>query len=106
MLPGVSLKVLSKTDGPVPGYETVIVEIEIGPGTTVQRHTHPGIESTYLIEGEGELSIDGQPKLSLKAGEAFQVPPGLVHGVQIGDRKAKVCSTLVVEKGKPLVLPV
>ncbi len=106
MLPGVSLKVLQQMDGPVPGYVTVIVEIEVGAGTTVPRHTHPGIESTYVIEGGGDLMVEGQPSRALKPGEAFQMPPDVVHSVKIGDQKAKVCSTLVVEKGKPLVSPV
>ncbi|MGP0093261.1 MAG: cupin domain-containing protein [Xanthobacteraceae bacterium] len=105
MLPGVSLKILRQTDGPVPGYVTTVVEIEIEGGTAVVRHTHPGIESTYVIEGGGELNVEGQPSRILRPGDAFQVPPGVVHSVQIGDRKTKVCSTLVVEKGKPLVSP-
>ena len=105
MLPGVSLKILQKSDGPLPGYETVIVEIEVEGGVTVGRHTHPGIESTYVIEGSGELTVEGEPSRMLSPGQAFQVPPGVVHSVKIGDRKARVCSTLTVEKGKPLVSP-
>jgi hypothetical protein len=41
----------------------------------------------------------------VRTGEAFQVPPHAVHRIKIGDRNAKACSTLVVEKGKPLVIP-
>jgi len=103
MLPGVSLKVLLRSDGPLPGYETVILELEIEAGTTVGRHTHPGIESTYVIEGAAELLVDGQPARMLKPGDAFQIPPNLPHSVNIGEYKAKACSTLIVEKEKPLV---
>jgi quercetin dioxygenase-like cupin family protein len=107
MLPGISLKILQRMDGRVSGYETVIVEIEVESGTVVPCHTHPGIESTYVVEGEAGPSIDGQSDCRrLKPGEAFQVPPGVVHRVAIGDRRAKACSTLVLEKGKPLVSPV
>jgi quercetin dioxygenase-like cupin family protein len=105
MLPGVSLKVLSKMDGPAAGYEVLTVQIEIAAGTLVPPHTHPGVESTYVLEGLGELRIDGEPPRSLKAGDAFQVPPDQVHCVQIGGKTARVCSTLVVRKGEPLVSP-
>jgi quercetin dioxygenase-like cupin family protein len=103
MLPGVSLKVLNKIDGPMPGYEVVIVQIDIAPGTLVPPHTHPGVESTFVLEGSGELRIDGEPARLLKPGDAFQAPPDRIHCVQIGDETARVCSTLVVRKGEPLV---
>jgi hypothetical protein len=66
---------------------------------------HPGIESTYVVEGEAELLIDGQTNRVVHAGDAFQVPPNTVHGVKIGDRNAKACSTLVVEKEGLLSFP-
>jgi quercetin dioxygenase-like cupin family protein len=104
-LPGVSLKVLQQMDGPMPGYVTVVVKLEVAAGTVVGRHTHPGIESTYVVEGDVELLIDRQPPRLVHAGEAFQIPPHIVHSVKIGNKNAKACSTLVVEKGKPLVSP-
>jgi hypothetical protein len=42
---GVTRKILSQSDGPVPGYVTVLVEATIEAGVPVGRHTHPGIES-------------------------------------------------------------
>ena len=42
---GVTRKILSQTDGPAAGYETVLVEATIEAGSAVGRHTHPGIES-------------------------------------------------------------
>ena len=47
--PGVTRKILSQTDGPMPGYVTIIAEAEIEPGIKVARHTHPGIESSYIL---------------------------------------------------------
>lgn len=105
MLPGVSLKVLHKMEGPTPGYEVVMVQIEIAAGTLVPPHTHPGIESTYVLEGSGELRVDGEALRLLNPGDAFQAPPDRVHSVKIGDQTARVCSTLVVRKGEPLVSP-
>lgn len=104
-MPGVNLRVLSKIDGPVEGFETVIVEIDVPAGLVVGRHSHPGVETTYILEGSGELTIDGDATRVVARGEAFQVPLGRIHTVKIGEKDAKVCSVLVVEKGKPLVIP-
>jgi len=104
--PGLKRKILSQTDGPMPGYTTIIAEVEIEPGVLVARHTHPGIESGYVVEGSFELPIQGQPTRMVKAGDGFQVPPYTPHaGAKNGPTKAKITSTYVVEKGKPLASP-
>ena len=105
-MPGVSMRVLARSEGPMPGYETVVIELNVPAGTAVGRHMHPGLETTYVVEGEADLFIDGQPDRRIGPGEAFQVPPNVVHRVTVGARNAKACSTLVVEAGKPLVIPV
>ena len=87
------------------GYETVMVEIEVAAGTLVAPHTHPGIESTFVLEGGRQLHVDGQSPRTLGQGDAFQAPPNTVHFVQVGHRKARVCSTLVVRKGEPMTSP-
>src|SRR6266540_2732584 len=101
--PGVTRKILSKTDGPTPGYVTLLVEAEIEAGVTVGRHTHPGIESAYVLEGGFELPIEGQPTRMLKPGDGFQVPAATPHaGGKPGAAKSRILITYVVEKGKPL----
>lgn len=103
---GVKRTTLSQMDGPMPGYVTINMEVEIDAGVTVARHTHPGIESSYLLEGNLELPIEGQPTRMLKAGDGFQVPPNTPHaGGKPSDKKAKLAITYVVEKGKPLASP-
>lgn len=84
---------------------TLLVTAEIAAGATVARHTHPGIESTYIIDGACELSVHGMPDRKLKTGEGFQIPPGAPHGVKNGDRPTKLAITYIVEKGKPLASP-
>jgi quercetin dioxygenase-like cupin family protein len=104
--PGVTRKILSQIDGPVPGYVTIIVEAEIEAGVTVARHTHPGVESAYILEGGLELPIEGQPTRMVKQGDGFVIPPATPHaGGKNGDRKTRIASTYVVEKGKPLASP-
>ena len=103
---GVNRKILSKTDGPTAGYETVLVEAEIEAGVAIGRHTHPGVESAYVLEGGFELPIQGMETRMLKAGDAFQVPPNTPHaGGKAGTAKTRVLITYVVEKGKPLASP-
>ena len=103
---GVTRKVLSQTDGPTPGYVTLLVEATIEAGVVVGRHTHPGIESAYVLEGGFELPIQGQPTRTITAGDAFQIPPETPHGGgKPGAAKSRVLITYVVEKGKPLASP-
>ena len=104
--PGLKRKLLAQMDGPVPGYVTINAEVEIGPGVLIARHTHPGIESGYLLEGGIDLPIQGQPTRTLKPGDGFQVPAETPHaGAKNGDKKTVLAVTYVVEKGKPLASP-
>jgi quercetin dioxygenase-like cupin family protein len=103
---GVTRKILSQTDGPAPGYETLLVEATIEAGVAVGRHTHPGIESAYVLEGGFELPIQGQATRMLKAGDAVQIPPETPHaGGKAGTAKSRLIITYVVQKGKPLATP-
>ena len=96
---------LQKFDVPGTNYETVIGMAEIVPNVNIGRHTHPGPESGYMVEGEMVLSVEGQPEKTVKAGQSYQVPPGAVHDAKTGPSGAKVVATYVVEKGKPLASP-
>ena len=103
---GVTRKILSQTDGPAAGYETLLVEATIEPGVVVGRHTHPGIESAYVLEGGFELPIQGQATRMLKPGDAFQIPAETPHaGGAAGTAKSRILITYVVQKGKPLASP-
>lgn len=96
---------LQRFDVPGTAYETVIGIAEIAPDVGIGRHTHPGPESGYLIEGGFELLIDGQPPRMLKAGDSYAVPANTVHDAKTGAAGAKVLATYVVEKGKPIASP-
>ena len=105
-VPGVTRKILSQIDGPVPGYTTISMEVTIDKGTTVARHKHPGIESSYVMEGSFDLPIQGQPTRAMKPGEAVQIPPETPHaGGPPADNNIRLLNTYIVEKGKPLISP-
>lgn len=103
--PGLKRTLIKQTDGPMDGYVTIEMRIELDPGAVIARHTHPGIESGYVAEGGTALTIDGQGALKLGAGDGFQVPTGVPHGGLNGPAKTVVISTYIVEKGKPLASP-
>lgn len=96
---------LQKFDVPGTGYETVIGIAEIVANVTIGRHSHPGPESGYLLDGDFTLLVEGQPPKALKSGDSYVVPAGVVHDAKTGAKGAKVIVTYVVEKGKPLATP-
>jgi quercetin dioxygenase-like cupin family protein len=102
---GIKRAIITQMEGPVPGYVTILASAEIQPGALVSRHTHPGIESGYAIDGGGVLSVEGQPDKPIAQGEVFQVPVAMPHSFQNGDKTTRLNLTFVVEKGKPLASP-
>ena len=103
---GLSRTMVGRADVSVPGREAVIARVEVAPGAKAGRHTHPGDEISYVMEGEATLLIDGQPPKKVKAGESFVIPAGIVHDAH-NDSNApiKLVGVYVVEKGKPLATP-
>ena len=102
--PGIKRTILQRTD--IGDREVVLGMAEIAPGGSTGRHTHPGIETGYVLEGSTVLVIDGEAPRVLKAGDSFTIPMGKVHDAKVvGDKPLKVLVTYVVEKGKPLATP-
>lgn len=103
---GLTRTIVGRADVSVPGREAVVARIEVAPGASAGRHTHPGDEISYVMEGEVELLIDGQPPKLVKAGESIVIPAGVVHDAHNpGNSPTRVLGVYVVEKGKPLATP-
>jgi quercetin dioxygenase-like cupin family protein len=103
---GIKRTVITRGDVSVPNREAVVAHVELAPGATAGRHTHPGDEITYFLDGEGELLIDGAPPRRVKAGEAIIIPAGTVHDARNpGSTTTKLVGVYVVEKGQPLATP-
>ena len=103
---GLTRTLVGRADVSVPGREAVVARVEVAPGAKAGRHTHPGDEISYVLEGEATLLIDGQPPRIVKAGESFVVPAGVVHDAHNdGSAPIKLVGVYVVEKGKPLASP-
>jgi len=97
---------LQRNDLSIPGREAVQAIVEIAPGTTAARHSHPGEEIIYVLEGTLVYEIDGRPPIALKAGDVLFIPYGAIHSAtNIGSGRGAELATYVVEKGKPLITP-
>ena len=103
--PAIKRNVLQRID--LDGSREIILGMaEISPGGTTGRHTHPGVETGYVTEGELELMVEGEGTKILKAGESYSIPLNRVHsGTAHGSGATKVLANYVVEKGKPLASP-
>ena len=99
-------ELVTRADVSVPGREAVVARVEVPPGGKAGRHTHPGDEISYVVEGESLLLVDGQPPRRVKAGESFVIPAGVVHDAHNDtDKPVKLVGVYIVEKGKPLATP-
>src|SRR3954452_11288168 len=103
---GIKRTIVYKADVSVPGREAVIARVELAPQAKAGRHTHPGEEISYIIEGEGEILVEGQPVRKVKAGDGFVIPSGAKHDAHnTGAGTLKLAAIYVIEKGKPLATP-
>jgi quercetin dioxygenase-like cupin family protein len=80
--PGLWRTDLQRQDLSAPGREMVQSRVDIGPEAPLVKHTHPGEEIIYVLEGSLEYQLEGQPPRTFHAGEALTVPAGVVHAVR------------------------
>src|SRR5438552_6153028 len=104
--PTITRTTLQQVDLSIPGREVVTVRAEFPAGGTSGRHTHPGDEVTYVIEGTLSLEVEGAAARTVKAGEAFVVPAGRVHNATAQGGKVVAIANYLIEKGKPVTTPV
>jgi quercetin dioxygenase-like cupin family protein len=102
--PGTRHTNLQRHDLSAPGREVIQVRVDFDPGYVAPRHTHPGEEIIYVLEGTLECHVEAQPTATVKPGDVLFVPAGTVHSVtNVGSGNGAELATYVVEKGKPLI---
>jgi quercetin dioxygenase-like cupin family protein len=102
--PGIKRTDRQRHDLSVPRHEVIQVLVELAPGVVAPKHTHPGEEIIYVLEGLLEYEVEGKPPITLKAGEVLFIPAGTPHAAKnVGSGNAAELATYVVEKGKPLL---
>lgn len=91
----------------VDGKELVLLAVTLEPGASSPPHTHPGDCYGSVIEGSIELRVQGLAARRVTAGEAYaNAMPGVPHQfTNTGSTPVRMINTLVVEKGKPRVVP-
>ncbi|WP_266182051.1 cupin domain-containing protein [Dyella humicola] len=101
---GIHRQQLSQHDLSMPGWEEFQQRLDVDPGKTAPNHRHPGEEIIYVIEGTLEYTLQGQPPVTLKAGDVLFVPVGVIHSAKnVGTTNAAELGTYIVPKGKPLI---
>lgn len=86
------------------GREVVQVRVDFAPGASFPKHTHPGEEIAYVLEGAMEYQLGDQPPVTLKVGDALFIPAGTAHSAKnVGDVNASELATYLLDKGKPVL---
>ena len=57
--PGIKRNDLERHDLSIPGREAIQTIVAIAPGVTAPRHSHPGEEIIYVLEGLLEYQLEG-----------------------------------------------
>jgi quercetin dioxygenase-like cupin family protein len=101
---GITRTDLQRHDLSAPGREAVQVRVDFAPGVAFGKHTHPGEEIIYVLEGALEYQIEDKPPVTLKAGDVLFIPAGTVHSARnVGSVTGSELATYIVEKGKPIL---
>ena len=85
-----------------PGREVVISYVELPPNMTMERHWHPGEEFQYYLDGEVEITIDGEPSIIGTPGTVGHVPFKKMHTAITRESGAKVLVFRVHTLGEPV----
>jgi quercetin dioxygenase-like cupin family protein len=101
--PGSTRTDLQRHDLSVPGREVLQARVDFAPGASFPSHRHPGEEIIYVLKGTLEYRVEGQPPVTLEAGNVLFVPAGVFHSARnLGTTPGSELATYVLEKGKPL----
>jgi len=97
---------IQRVDLSTPGREVVMVVADIPSEATSGRHTHPGEEVAYILEGAIVLDVAGKSPVTLKTGQGFVIPAGVPHSAtNKASAPARVLANYIIEKGKPIATP-
>ena len=84
-----------------PGREVLVDLVEIPPNSQLDRHWHPGEEFHYYLEGDPEITIEGNAPTHPALGTVGHVPFETLHRAGAGKSGAKILVFRVHTKGKP-----
>jgi len=98
--------VLKQADLTGTNMEIIIAVLEVPPGTSIEKHTHPGEEAVYVLEGATLQMPDGT-QVARPAGQAGVNVRDVPHAGYkvVGDKTLKLLTVHIVDKGKPMTVP-
>ena len=97
--------ILQQADVPGSNYTVIMAVTEIAPNRTAARHTHPGIEISWMLEGAADFVIEGIGTKHIKAGDNFRLESGVRHKVVNGPATTKILAIYTIPKGAALSTP-
>lgn len=104
--PGIKREILQKFDVPGTNYETVIMRVSFDANMDIPRHTHPGPEGSYVLQGDVTYMIDGQGPEVRTAGGSITLPGNAIHAAKVGPNGVVLLGSYILEKGKPFMTKV
>jgi quercetin dioxygenase-like cupin family protein len=105
--PTVKRTVLLQHDTSAPGFEALLVAVEIPVGGREGRHFHSGTAMIHVTDGAITLDYEGKPTVRYKAGDSFFVDAKAVHeGINKENVPAKAIATFINPKGQPVTTQV
>jgi len=98
--------VLKRADLTGTNMEIIVSVLEVPSGVNIAKHTHPGEEAVYVLEGATLQFPDGR-EVSRPAGEAGVNVRDVPHAGYkvVGDKPLKLLTVHIVDKGKPMTVP-
>ena len=104
--PGIKRTDLSRNALSTGGREALQVLVEFEPAVVAPRHSHPGEELVYVVEGALEYRLDGEPPIVLRAGEILFISKRRVHAVtNVNAGRSAELATYIVDPKQPLLSP-
>jgi len=98
--------ILQQTDVPGGNYTVILAVTEIAPNMVAARHTHPGVEISYVLQGEADFVIEGKGTMHVKAGQSFRLESGVKHSVKNASAMPmKILAVYTIPKGAQLATP-
>ncbi|MDX1478980.1 MAG: cupin domain-containing protein [Saprospiraceae bacterium] len=80
--------------------EIIVSYLEVPVQTGLPKHYHPGEEFVYMLEGSGQLIVEGDTT-TLGEGDLYKIPIRAVHSFHTVDEQARAVVFRVHEKGQP-----
>jgi quercetin dioxygenase-like cupin family protein len=104
---GVTRVDLQRHDLSIAGREVIQTRVELAPGVSSVPHWHPGEEIVYVLEGKLEYEVEGNPPVTLEAGDVLFIPARSIHTARnVGNMPGAELATYIVKKGETLFVPI